>query len=388
MSEQIRENVDKIVIEGKEIYLVGTAHISQASADLTEEVIREVQPHSVAVELCEQRYQSLKNPDRWKNTDILSVLRQGKAYVLMAQLMLASFQKRLGDKLKVKPGAEMMRAVTVAEAVGATTVLADRDITVTLKRTWASLGFWSMLKLTWAMVNGVFSEQSIDENEIERLKSSDALNEMMKEFSEALPEVRKSLIDERDEYLAAKIKSAPGTKVVAILGAGHIPGVKAWLAKNPSTVEISSLPQPRMWVKLLGWLIPVTIVGLIIYGFIFSGADASMHMVITWILITGGFAAAGTALAFGHPLSILSAFIASPLTTIHPFLASGWIAGLVEAWIRKPRVSDLETIADDLGSMSGIWKNRVSRILLVVALTNLTGTLGALWGIKMVASMI
>jgi pheromone shutdown-related protein TraB len=382
------QNVDQISIGGKEIFLVGTAHVSKASADLAEQVIRQVKPDSVAIELCEPRYQSLKNPDRWKNMDIVSVIRQGKAYVLMAQLMLAAFQKKLGDQLKIKPGAEMVRAAEIAEATGARIILADRNVTTTLKRTWASLGFWSMGKLFFAMLGGLFSDQKIDEAEIERLKSSDALDELMREFSKALPEVRISLIDERDKYLAEKIQSAPGTRIVAIVGAGHVAGIKRYLGTKIDIQALDALPPPSPFARLLGMGIPALFVALIVGGFFYSGAETSAHMVGAWILITGGFAALGSLIALGHPLTILSAFVASPFTTIHPLLASGWVAGLVEAMIRKPRVGDLEHIAEDLSTYGGWYRNRVSRILLIMALTNLFGTIGALWGIKVVASML
>ena len=382
------QNVDQISLGGKAIFLVGTAHVSKASADLAEQVIRQVKPDSVAIELCEPRYQSLKNPDRWKNMDIVSVIRQGKAYVLMAQLMLAAFQKKLGDQLKIKPGAEMVRAAEIAEETGARIVLADRNVTTTLKRTWASLGFWSMGKLFFAMLGGLFSEQKIDEAEIERLKSSDALDELMREFSKALPEVRISLIDERDKYLAEKIQSAPGTRIVAIVGAGHVAGIKRYLGTKIDIEALDALPPPSSLARLLGMGIPALFIALIVAGFFYSGAETSAHMVGAWILITGGFAALGSLIALGHPLTILSAFVASPFTTIHPLLASGWVAGLVEAMIRKPRVGDLEHIAEDLSTYGGWYRNRVSRILLIMALTNLFGTIGALWGIKVVASML
>jgi len=391
MSEQLPSsdsNVDRLLVEGKEITLVGTAHVSQASADLAERIIRETKPDSVAIELCEPRYQSLKNPDRWKNMDIVSVIRQGKAYVLMAQLMLAAFQKKLGDQLKIKPGAEMIRAAAVAEETGAKVVLADRNVTTTLKRTWASLGFWSMAKVFFAMIGGLFSDQKIDAAEIERLKSSDALDELMREFSKSLPEVRTSLIDERDQYLAYMIRSAPGKRIVAVVGAGHVSGIKKYLTVPINISALEEIPPPSPISLALGWGVPAIFIALILGGFFFSGAETSAQMVGAWILITGSFAALGSLLALGHPLTILAAFVASPLTTIHPLLASGWVAGLVEATIRKPRVGDLEHIAEDLSTYGGWYKNRVSRILLIMALTNLFGTIGALWGIKVVASML
>ncbi|MCB0333336.1 MAG: TraB/GumN family protein, partial [Bdellovibrionales bacterium] len=335
--ETIKDNVDLIQYDDRSIYIVGTAHVSEVSADLAEEVIREQCPDSVAVELCDARYTSLKNPDRWKDMDIVSVIRGGKSYVLLAQLMLAGFQKKLGDQLKIKPGAEMMRAIEVAEDIGSKTVLADRDIRTTLKRTWSSLGFFGMMKLLFSMIFGLFSTQEIDEKEIERLKESDALEELMKEFSDALPGVRTALIDERDQYLAGKIKAAPGNTVVAIVGAGHVPGIKSCFAKDIDLEKLEKLPKPKKLTKALAWFIPCLVLGMFIYGFSNSGAEKSYEMAATWFWWNGGLGALGSLLALGHPLTILAAFVASPFTSLNPFIAGGWVAGLVEALIRKPR---------------------------------------------------
>ncbi len=386
--ETIKDNVDLIQYDGRSIYIVGTAHVSEVSADLAEEVIREQCPDSVAVELCDARFTSLKNPDRWKEMDIVSVIRGGKSYVLLAQLMLAGFQKKLGDQLKIKPGAEMMRAIQVADDIGSKTVLADRDIRTTLKRTWSSLGMFGMLKLLMSMVFGLFSSQEIDEEEIERLKQSDALEELMKEFSEALPGVRTALIDERDQYLAGKIKAAPGNTVVAIVGAGHVPGIKSWFAKEIDLEKLDKLPKPRKFTKLLAWLIPCLVVGMFIYGFTNSGVEKSYEMAATWFLWNGGLGALGSLIALGHPLTILAAFLASPFTSLNPFIAGGWVAGLVEAIIRKPRVGDLESVAEDVATMKGFWTNRVTKILLVIALTNLLGTIGTFIGLERVSSLL
>ena len=218
----LQENLDEIRIGDKRILLVGTAHISQSSVDLVSSTIEDNKPDTVAVELCQPRLESIQDPERWKNTDLFEIIRKGKAYVLMAQLMLSSFQKRLGDKLNIRPGAEMIEAIEAAKKSGATLVLADRDVSVTLRRTWGSLGFWSTMKLFGSAFAGIFTKHEINEEDIEKLKSSDALNEAMREFSEALPEVRSTLIDERDQYLAEKIRSSPGNTVVAVVTVNYI----------------------------------------------------------------------------------------------------------------------------------------------------------------------
>jgi pheromone shutdown-related protein TraB len=383
MSEipELPQNVDCIELGDRKIFLVGTAHISHKSADLAEEMIRSLKPDSVAVELCESRYDSMQDPDRWRNTDIITVIRQGRAYVLMAQLVLAGFQKKLGNKLNIRPGEEMLRAIQVTKDVGATTVLADRNVRVTLKRVWSALGFISVIKVLGAMIGGLFSSQEITEDEIERLKTADALEELMKEFSEALPEVRRALIDERDQYLAQKIKQAPGNRVVAIMGAGHIPGIKKWIHEEVDVAALETIPPPSIITKLIGWLFPAIFVGLIIWGFFSGGGDKSVDMMWTWVWVNGLAAGIGSAVCLAHPFTILSAAAAAPFTSLHPLLASGWIAAIVEAWIHKPTVADLEHIADDVSSLKGIYSNRVSRVLLVMGITNLFGTVGAILGV-------
>lgn len=385
---RLKENLDEIKIADKRILLVGTAHISQSSVDLVSSTIENYKPDTVAVELCQPRLESIRDPERWKNTDLFEIIRKGKAYVLMAQLLLSSFQKRLGDKLNIRPGAEMIEAIEAAGKINASLVLADRDVSVTLRRTWGSLGFWSTAKLFASAFTGMFSKQEINEEDIEKLKSSDALDEAMREFSEALPEVRATLIDERDQYLAEKIRSAPGNTIVAVVGAGHVPGILKWLEQPIDLAKLESLPPPSRVLRAILAAIPALLAFFIVYGFFVGGFSKSFEVMGIWSLVTGVTAALGAALALAHPLSILAAFVAAPITTIHPLIASGWVSGLVEAWLRKPLVSDFETIASDLSSFHGLWKNRISRVLLVVALTNLVGSLGMFIALKLAADTL
>lgn len=386
--ERIKENVDRIQLGERTFYLVGTAHVSEASAELAEAVIRETKPESVAVELCDSRYNSLKDPNRWREMNLVTVIRDGKAYLLMAQLMLAGFQKKLGRELQVRPGAEMMRAIKVAEELQTNTVLADRDIGITLKRTWSSLGFVSFVKVTWGMLIGLFSNQSVGAEEIEKLKTSDALESLLQEFSKMFPDVRRSLIDERDSYLACKIANAPGKSVVAVIGAGHVPGILRKFGQPVDLIELETVPPPKLWRKIFGWSIPALLIGIVLLGFFQSGADTSAEMVISWALITAISGSIGALIALAHPITIIVSALVAPITVLHPFLAAGWFAGLSEAMIRKPRVSDLETIADDISSIRGIWNNRVSRILLVIASTNLAVSIGAIVGAGKIVTLL
>jgi pheromone shutdown-related protein TraB len=388
MSE-LPENVHLFEKDGRQIYIVGTAHVSQKSAELVESVVRELKPDSVAVELCEPRYRALKNPEEWKKTDIVQVIKQGKSSLLLVQLILSGFQKRIGKKLGVQPGLEMMKAIEAAEEVGAKTVLADREVSITLKRTWGGLGFFGGMKLLSTLIlEGFAPSQELDEEEIERLKTADVLEEAMREFAEALPTVRESLIDERDQYLASKINSAPGDRVVAVVGAGHVPGITRYLDQKIDLAPLETVPPPSLWAKIFKWGIPLAILALIIYGAMTAGTDVGKQMLLDWFVINAVFGGVGTLLAAAHPLTILVSFIVSPFTSANPGIAAGWVAGLVEASLRKPRVEDFEMLSSEPVTVKLIYKNRVTRVLLVVILTNLLGAIGTFLSGGIIASRL
>lgn len=386
---ELPENVHLFEKDGREIYIVGTAHVSLKSAELVESVVREVQPDSVAVELCAPRFRALKNPEEWKKTDIVQVIKQGKAYLLLAQLVLSGFQKKIGKKLGVKPGLEMLRAVEVAEELGAETVLADREVTITLKRTWGRLGFWKGMKLLATLLaEGFAPGEELSEEEIERLKTADVLEEAMQEFARALPTVRESLIDERDKYLASKIKAAPGAKVVAVVGAGHVPGISRYLHEEIDLAPLETIPPPSPWLKVIGWGIPLLILALIVYGAMTAGTAVGAQMLWDWIWVNAVFGALGSALALAHPLTILVALIVSPFTSANPAVAAGWVTGLVEATLRKPRVEDFESLTEEPLTLRLVYSNRVTRVLLVVILTNLLGSIGTFLSGGVIASRL
>ena len=388
MSE-LPENVHLFEKDGRQIYIVGTAHVSQKSAELVESVVKELKPDSVAVELCEPRYRALKNPEEWKKTDIVQVIKQGKSSLLLVQLILSGFQKRIGKKLGVQPGLEMMKAIEAAEEVGAKTVLADREVSITLKRTWGGLGFFGGMKLLSTLIlEGFAPSQELDEEEIERLKTADVLEEAMREFAEALPTVRESLIDERDQYLASKINSAPGERVVAVVSAGHVPGITRYLDQKIDLAPLETVPPPSPWAKIFKWGIPLAILALIIYGATTAGTDVGKQMLLDWFVINAVFGGVGTLLAAAHPLTILVSFIVSPFTSANPGIAAGWVAGLVEASLRKPRVEDFEMLSAEPITLKLVYKNRVTRVLLVVILTNLLGAIGTFLSGGIIASRL
>lgn len=368
---KVKDNVDLVEIDGKKIYLVGTAHVSQASVALVEETIAEFKPDSVCIELCESRYKTLKDPDAWQKTDIVSVIKQGRSYVLLLQLFLASFQKRIGRHLDIKPGKEMMRAAELASENGARLVLADREIKKTLKRAWASIGLLKSVKIVGAFLDSAKGNGELKAEDIEKLKSSDMLQEAMQQFGNELPQLKQTIVDERDQYMAEQIQKACGPTIVAVLGAGHITGITQLIGTKIDLAPLEAEPPRGIITKITAWGVPFLFIALFAYGFIHAGAATSIDMIIVWALTTMLGTAIGAGLALAHPLAVLAGALMSPLTVLHPFLASGWFSGLTEAYLKKPTVADFQTVADDIMTIKGFWKNRLSHILLVIIMTNL-----------------
>ena len=381
-------NVHEILLDGKKILLIGTAHISQSSVDEVNTVINQVQPDTVCIELCSSRYQAMLAKDQWKNMDIFKVIREGKSFLLFANLIMTAFQKRLGSRLGVKPGSEMFEAANVAEKLNSELVLADRDVKITLQRTWRGMRFWGKMKVLGQLLASLFIREEISKEEIEKLKESDALSEAMKMLAEQSPEMKRILIDERDQYMAEKIRQSMGKLVVAVVGAGHVKGLTAELENKHNLADLESVPPTGKAVSWLKWGIPSLIIALIVYGFFTVDTDVSIEMIQRWVLINGTLSALGTAAAFGHPITIAVAFIAAPFTSLNPTIAAGWVAGLVEALLRKPQVRDFENLADDITHLRGFWQNNITRILLVVIFANLGSAIGTFAGGFAIATLL
>ena len=386
--------VEKVVLGEREFVLVGTAHVSRESVEEVSRVIREEQPDRVCVEIDEGRFRSMRDNASWERLDIAKVLKEGKGFLLIANLVLSGFQRRLGEGLGVKPGDEMKRAVEVAEELGIPYSFCDREVSTTLKRAWARCGFWSKSKLLATLLSSAFSNEKMEEDQIEALKDKNELEGMMNELADYLPKVKETLIDERDRYLATRIFLSDGRKTVSVVGAGHLGGVKARLAQlaggtiSDDLTELDQVPQPSFFAKAAGWLIPAAIVALIVLGFFRSGADVSVSMLLRWALLNGSLAALGSALAFGHPLTILVSFFGAPVATINPLVGVGLFAGVVEASVRKPRVVDLENLSDDIVSLRGFYSNRVTRALLVFFLSSIGGMIGNFISIPYLTSLV
>jgi pheromone shutdown-related protein TraB len=373
------ENITRIHLDGKELILIGTAHVSKQSADQVKEVIERELPDSVCIELDDQRYKSIMEGNKWKETDIFKVIKEKKATLLLMNLAISSNQNRLAKQFGIKPGQEMLQGIESAKEIGAELVLADRNIQITFSRIWSNVGIWGKGQLLTAIVYSIFNKESISEEELEKMKSQDTLNAALAEISEAFPRLKTPLIDERDQYLAQKIKEAPGDKVVAVLGAAHVPGITKEIHRDHDLQALTKTKPKSKGPNIIGWAIPVFILAIIAITF-FLNPSAGMDQAISWILWTGVLAAIGAALAFGHPLAILSAFVAAPLTTLHPLLAAGFVSGIVQTYFHRPNVRDFETLSEDVFSIKGFWRNKVTRVLLVVVLTNLGGSLGTFIG--------
>ncbi len=381
------DNKHRLIYEDREITLLGTAHVSRESVSLVANVIEHERPDTVCVELCNSRYQSMTRKNQWQETDLIKAIKEKKAFLLLSNLLLAHFQKRIGNKLGIKPGEEMMQAIRSAEAVNARVYLADRDIRTTLSRTWRLMGLWTKIKLAAQLIISIGDADKLEKEDIERMKEEDVLETLLSEIGESLPELRHILIDERDQYIAHKIRTAPGNKIVAVVGAGHLPGIKRWWKEPVDLNALEEIPSGSRLTSLFKWGIPSVIIALIISGFFISGPDAAANMIRWWVLANGVFAGIGASIVIAHPLTILSAVVASPITSLNPMIAAGWVSGLVEVFLRKPKVKDFEKLPEDIVSLKGFWKNKITRILLVVVFTNLGSSLGAFVAIPLMAKV-
>ena len=376
------QNIKRLVLNEREFILIGTAHISQESINEVKQYIEEEKPDCVAIELDDGRYESLKNPESWKNLDIIKVLKEKRGWVLLANLVLGSFQKRMGADVGVKPGEEMKAAADKCEELGIKTAMVDRPIQTTLRRAWAKNSFWGKCKLLGVLMSSLFEDENISSEDIEKLKNTNEMDQMMGELANYLPGVKTVLIDERDQYLASSIWKTEGKKVIAVLGAGHLPGVEKHLnafaasTEKPDTEEISQVPPPTLAGKLIGWAIPVAIIALIAASAVKGGASAAFDQFIYWWLINGSLSALGALIALAHPITVVVCFMAAWLTSLCPLIGIGIVAGIVQAWVYKPKVGDLQNMNTDVSSLKGWYKNRLLRVLLVFFLSSVGSSIG------------
>lgn len=376
-------------------YILGTAHVSEKSRQDVRTLIERVQPDEVCIELDEGRYKSLTDASHWQKLDVFQVIRSGKTLYLLANLAISAYQRRMGAQLGVKPGAELLNAATVAQELGARVVLIDRDIHTTLKRTWRNLGFFKKMGLFGSILDAlIFDDKDKQQDaqttgeEIEKLKEQATLSEMMEEFAKEMPEVYEPLIGERDRYLVTKMKEAKGPRVVAVVGAGHVPGMKEYFDKEVDLAPLEIVAPPSKVWTVIKWLFPVVLLASFAYGFVTKGSEGLENMLIAWVLPNGIFCMLACLLVRAKPLSVIAGFFVSPLTSLTPVIGAGVVIGLLEAWLRRPTVEDCERVVDEAHSLKGFFRNPVTRVLLVAFAATLGSSLGAWVGIGWIVALL
>lgn len=362
----------------KTIILVGTAHISQESVNLVQTVIKQELPDCVCLELDDKRYQALTQKKQWQALDLKSIIKNKQLSTLLVSLMMASYQKRLGGKLGVMPGSELLMAAQTAKSLQIPVSLCDRDVRITLRRAWKSTSFFKKGYLLTSLLASLFDKGDISEEKLNELKQKDVLSEMMDEMGDTLPDLKRVLIDERDLFLVEKIKSSPGEKIVAVVGAGHVAGMKKLFNEdNKKKIEdITTIPPVSNVFKTLGWAVPLLIIGSIVTIGIQKGASVAGENLIFWILANGIPCAIGALLALAHPLTTLSAFLSAPITSLTPVIGAGYVTAFIQVLSAPPVVKEFETAGDDISTFKGWWKNRLLRVLLVFLLTGMGSGIG------------
>jgi pheromone shutdown-related protein TraB len=380
--QQYPDDVAVVTLGDKTILLVGTAHISRQSTDLVKEIIERELPDAVCIELDDKRYAALAHRARWENLDLKQVVRDKQLATLMVNLILAAYQKKLGGQLGVLPGTELLTASKTAEQHGIPVVLCDRDVRVTLRRAWRATSFIKKGYLLATLLASLFDSTELDEEKVAELRSKDVLSELISELGAALPHAKAVLIDERDVFMAEKIKQTEGSRLVAVVGAGHVAGIQRVIAQDRSgEIEaISALPSGSKTGQILGWAIPGLIVGSLILIGLRQGFAEFAANAVYWALAHGIPSALGALIALAHPAAIVAAFAAAPLTSLSPLIGAGYVCAFVQVMTCPPLVREFEDASRDLGVFSGWWRNQLLRIFLVFLLTTLGSMLGTWLG--------
>lgn len=362
-------------INDKEIYILGTAHVSKISKEEVLKTIDENAFDTICIELDQRRYNSLNNPKKWEETNIIDVIKKKQTGFLLANLILSSYQKRVASKINSQSGIEMITAIKEAKEKNIHLELIDRDIQTTFSRIYQKHNLWQKAKLIVSLISAIFDDEEINDKDIEALKQEDILDMALKDIEKAFPIVSEVLIDERNKILAQNIKKAPGKKILAIVGAAHIPGILKYINEDIDIAEINNKVIKPKSSKIKGWIIPALIISMIAIT-CFKNFDQAKNQMLVWLIVNGGLSALGALIAFAHPLSVITAFIAAPITSLNPLLAAGWFAGIMEAYLRKPKVSDLQNIDEAANSLKGLYQNRFTHVLIVVILANVGSSIG------------
>jgi pheromone shutdown-related protein TraB len=375
---QYDSDVSVLTVGDKTVILVGTAHVSQESVEIVKRVIEQEHPDDVCVELDAKRFEAISHPNRWESLDLKEIIRKQQLSTLMVNLVLASFQKRLGDKLGVLPGMEMLEAIRMAEKHNIPVILGDRDVRVTMRRAWRNTPFWRKSLLVSSLMLSIFDTTEVSEDEIRNLKKQDVLSEMMKDLGKEVPTLKVALIDERDRYLAKKIVETPGKRTVAVVGAGHVAGICKIIEQQVSVdlEELNYIPPVSPIWKMVGWSIPLLIIGSIAWIGWQKGADAAGDNALFWILANGIPSGIGGILAMAHPLTILTAFASAPFTSLTPVIGVGYVTAFVQAYLQPPIVKDFQTVAEDIAIPGRWWKSRLLRVFLAFLLPTIGSIIG------------
>jgi pheromone shutdown-related protein TraB len=378
--------IETVQLEGKEVIIVGTAHVSKASVEETRQAIEEHRPDVIAIELCQNRYDVMRNPKTWSEMDIVKVIKEKKALLLFANLLMSAIQKRMGDKFGVRPGEEMRAAIEEADRLGIPLAPVDRSVQTTLKRAWHSLSFWGKNKFLFTSLYSFIGMDEVKEEDIEGLKDKDMLTQAVEEIARQAPTIKHALIDERDAYMGRKIADIEGKKVLAVVGAGHMKGLLAQV-KNPID-DVEPLDIVPVKKSYLGWILTIAIILLLCAGFFRGSPHMGVQMIKWWIICMSTTAGIGAIAALAHPVTILTAVLTAPVTAVNPFVRAGWVAGLAEAYLKKPRVSDFEKLPEDIITVRGWWRNPITRILLIVMFVNLATLFGVIVAMPMLTKMV
>jgi pheromone shutdown-related protein TraB len=372
------DDVLTIHLADKTILLIGTAHISQESTDLVIQVIEQEKPDTVCIELDDKRFQALSKKKQWENLDLKQIIRNKQLSTLMVNLVLASYQKKLGGQLGIMPGTELLMAATVAKKNNIRMALCDRDVRITLRRAWHATPLWKKGYLMATLITSLFDRTELDEEKLAELRNKDVLSELMSEIGEVMPEAKKALIDERDIYMAEKIKEVPGKNIVAVVGAGHMEGIQKVITEDnrEQLKSIEEIPPVSKFWKIIGWSIPAVIIMSIVTIGIQKGAGAAGANLGYWILANGIPSAIGALLAMAHPATVLSAFASAPITSLTPVIGAGYVTAFVQVMTRPPVVKEFEAVSADISSFTGWWQNKLLRIFLVFILTGFGSAIG------------
>jgi len=399
-----QEPMATVMIGDSRITLLGTAHVSRTSAEKVKELIETGDYDAVAVELCPSRYNSIVNPDALAKMDLFQVVREGKASMVAASLALGAFQQKAAEQIGIQPGAEMREAIDCAKTAKLPVLLVDREVGTTLKRIYRNVPWWRRMNLIAGLVASVVSKEKVSEEDIEKLKEGDILESTFAQFAEEEQDLFQPLIGERDEYMVARLQQEvakhPHENILVVIGAGHLAGMvkrfETFDADNDNTAaqikqepeknnlayiadttitRLDAVPVGTNWFKYFPWII----VALVFLGFgigFSRSPEMGWQLVMDWVLINGGLAALGALVAAAHPLTVIGAFLAAPLTSLNPTIGAGMVTAGIEVYLRRPKVGDFEKLRADTTTIKGWWRNRVTRVLLVFMFCTIGSAIG------------